>query len=261
MRLTAVLLVLLALGLPARASDCHQIAGRWPVDAGPRVTPVAATAEDVSITFVGHASFRIRSPQGVTAVTDFAGWWGTGGVPDVVTMNKAHSSHWTAAPDPAIAHVLRGWNPAGGEAVHYLSLRDMVVRNVPTDIRRWEDGQAEPFGNSIFIFEIAGLCIGHLGHLHHQPTELHYGLIGRLDVVMAPVDGGYTMNQAAMVETLKRLRARVVIPMHWFGRSNLERFLTAMAAEFPVRRLGARELVVSRGTLPAEPTVMVLEGG
>ena len=42
--------------------------------------------------------------------------------------------------------------------------------------------EMERDGNSIFIFEVAGLCIGHLGHLHHELDEGHYAEIGRLDV-------------------------------------------------------------------------------
>ena len=258
MRAVAFFLSLVAAG-PAAASNCIQVASDWPTE-GPRIIHASMDlAEDqVAIDFVGHASFRIETPEGVTAVTDFAGWWG--GVdtpPDIVTMNKAHTSHWTPNPDPRIAHVFRGWNPAGGEAMHYEEIGDMLVRNVPTDIRSW-DGSVEPFGNSIFIFEVGDLCIGHLGHLHHKPTNLHYGMIGRLDVVMAPVDGGYTMNQPAMIEVLQRLRARIVLPMHWFGESNLQRFLAGMAEDFAVREHGAEPLVVSADALPEQPTVVVL---
>lgn len=251
---------LLFAATPALASDCLQVAHQWPgAPEGPRIVPASLDLAEgeVSIDFVGHASFRIETPEGVTAVTDFAGWWGDGDTPEIVTMNKAHSSHWTPFPDPSIANVLRGWNPEGGEAVHWLELGDMLVRNVPTDIRTW-DGTVETFGNSIFIFEVGGLCIGHLGHLHHKPTDLHYGMIGRLDVVMAPVDGGYTMNLPAMIEVLKRLRARVVLPMHWFGESNLQRFLAGMADEFEVRPMDAGALTVSLDSLPTRPTVMVL---
>jgi len=260
MRLLAVAFMLAPAA--AIASDCLQVARPWPGIPGYDPLPVvraaqALEAEEVGITFVGHASFRIETPEGVTAVTDFAGFWGAGDPPEIVTMNKAHSSHWTPSPDPRIAHVLRGWNPEGGEAMHYMEVGDLLVRNVPTDIRGW-DGTVEPFGNSIFVFEAHGLCIGHLGHLHHKPTDLHYGMIGRLDVVMAPVDGGYTMNQAAMIEVLQRLRARIVIPMHWFGSSNLDRFLAGMQGEFAVREHGGPSIVISRDALPDRPTVVVL---
>jgi L-ascorbate metabolism protein UlaG (beta-lactamase superfamily) len=259
MRLAALALACLC-AAPAAASDCFQIA-----DAGPRAIRASLAPDEAGIAFVGHASFRIESPRGVTAVTDFAGWWGEGDAPEIVTMNKAHSTHWTPRPDPAIAHVLRGWddaNPDGAE--HYLQVDDMVVRNVPTDIRReWDgpgSGSVEPNANSIFVFEVSDLCIGHLGHLHHEPTDAHYGAIGRLDVVMVPVDGGFTMNQDAMIRVMRRLKARVVIPMHWFGPANLERFLTGMAGDFDVRRAGTDRVVLARDRLPDRPTVLVLDG-
>ncbi len=245
---------------PAAASNCLQVAwGDVPARDDARIVPASFDlgADEVGIRFVGHASFRIETAGGVVGVTDYAGWHGEGRAPDIATMNKAHSSHWTANPDPSIAHVLPGWNPEGGQADHYLEFGDLLVRNVPTDIRNWGGG-VEPFGNSIFIFEAGGLCIGHLGHLHHKPTDAHYGMIGRLDVVMAPVDGGYTMNLSAMTEVLERLRARIVIPMHWFGERNLERFLAGMSEQFEIREQGAASMVVSRETLPTRPSVVVL---
>ena len=59
-------------------------------------------------------------------------------------------------------------------------------------------------GNSIFIFEVAGLCIGHLGHLHHKLDETHFAAIGRLDIVMVPIDGTYTMSLDGVSEITRR---------------------------------------------------------
>lgn len=223
----------------------------------PLVRAASTGAYDVSIRFVGHATFRITSPEGVIVATDYAGFAGSGPVPTVVTMNHAHSTHYTDTPDPRIEVVLRGWNPAGdGPARHHRMVGDTLIRNVATDIRRW--GTVEPYGNSIFIFEMAGLCIGHLGHLHHLPTDEHYAEIGRLDVVMVPVDGGYTMAQAEMQKVVERLRASIVIPMHWFTARNLERFLGSMSETFAVDRRREPEITVSLNTLPRQPTVTVL---
>ena len=87
---------------------------------------------------------------------------------------------------------------------------DVYIRNVPTDIRRYygEDSGGEMIkdGNSIFIFEVAGLCIGHLGHLHHKLDDTHFAAIGRLDIVMVPIDGTYTMSLDGVSEITKRLR-------------------------------------------------------
>lgn len=215
--------------------------------------------ETVDIHYVGHASFLIRSAGGLNIVTDFTGFIGsTRMIPDVVTMNHAHDTHWTAFPDPAIAHVLPGWGSFGEGIEHRVDLGEVLIRNVSTDIRSQFSG-VEPLGNSIFVFELAGLCIGHLGHLHHAPNDAQYAALGRLDVVMAPVDGGMTLDHATMIAVLKRIRARIVLPMHWFSAFALEDFLDGMRDEFTVVRLEEPSLNVRRGALPSQPTIMVLQ--
>ena len=212
------------------------------------------------ISYVGHSSFLIEDPVGLKIVTDFSGFAGPDVVPDVVTMNHAHSTHFTIAPDPRIPHVLRGWGKEGAPARHYLQIGETLIRNVTTDINNQFAGY-EPDGNSIFIFEMAGLCIGHLGHLHHLPTEGHYAQIGRLDILMVPVDGGYTMSVQDMSKVVRRLRASMVLPMHWFGTYSLERFLAEIREGFPVEMRTTSSLEVSLNTLPVQPTVIVLQPG
>ena len=217
-------------------------------------------AEHVRIRYLAHASFAIEAQGGVLAVTDYTGLVGNPDVvPDVVTMNNAHSTHWTGNPDPRIPHVLEGWPADGQPAFHELDLGAMLVRNVTTDTRGPFGEGARADGNSIFVFEAGGLCIGHLGHLHQIPDEAQYASIGRLDVVMVPVDGGYTMSTAAMGEVVSRLRASVVIPMHWFSGASLQGFLAEMAGQFQVVDVGGPDLMLSLQDLPGSPTIMVLE--
>lgn len=219
-----------------------------------------ADKPDVRITFVGHATFRIETPEGIVIATDFAGYAGAGRLPDIVTMNHAHSTHYTDFPDPAITHVLRGWGENGKPANHNLSLGDVLVRNVTTDIRSWMTGTFEKDGNSIFIFEIADMCMGHLGHLHHTLGPEHLSLIGQLDVVMVPVDGSYTMKQEAMMEVLTLLKARLILPMHVFGPGTLRSFLSRLGEGFDIEMSAAPSVTVSAATLPPRPKVLVLKG-
>ncbi len=220
-------------------------------------------AETVRLNYVAHATFLLETQGGLRLATDFTGFLGpTEIIPDVVTMNRAHSTHYTNFPDPAIPHVLRGWNPDGGPADHHLDLGEILLRNVPTDIRsRFGDGTVEEDGNSIFVFEVAGLCIGHLGHLHHEPDPAQYAMLGRLDVVMAPVDGGLTLDLPTMIGVLQRLRSSVVIPMHWFSEPSLNDFLAGIESDFVIDRRDATWLEVSLDALPSQPTVIVLQPG
>jgi L-ascorbate metabolism protein UlaG (beta-lactamase superfamily) len=215
---------------------------------------------EVRLTFVGHSTWLIESAGAVKIATDYNDYVRPSQVPDVATMNRAHSTHYSNNPDPGIKHVLRGWNPDGVSAArHDLTVADVRIRNVATNIRDWGGGYI-PHGNSIFIFEVAGLCIGHLGHLHHTLTEQQIGQIGQLDVVMVPVDGSYTMDVDGMVEVLKALRARLILPMHYFSPYTLNRFLERIRETFAVETARDPVLVVSQATMPAEPKVLVLPG-
>lgn len=266
--LSAIAFVFLALPALAQdaakfASQCMAVAQQMPETLRPVVIPASLTLAtapaqgEVKITYAGHSTFVIESTAGVRIATDFSGSYGSEFSLRVVTMNKAHRTHYTDNPDPAIEHVLRGWNPEGGPAEHRLVVDDVFIRNVPTDIRG--GGMMEADGNSIFIFEVADLCIGHLGHLHHMLTDEDYGAIGRLDVVMVPVDGGLTLSYEGMSEIVKRLRASIVLPMHRRFTPASE-FLARVSGEFDVRYPGSREIMVSLKTLPSRPTIMVLKG-
>ena len=240
----------------ATSADCLAMASRSAPVQMASYTPAALEQGQVQLTFIGHSSFIIESPGGIRIVTDYAGNAG-GIVPDVVTMNQAHSSHFTDFPDPAIKHVLRGWNPEGGPAHHDVVVGDVRIRNVPTDLRGGMSGRREN-GNSIFIFEVGDLCIGHLGHLHHSLGPEHLGMIGRLDIVLVPVDGGYTMAQAEMLDVLKTLKTRLVIPMHYFGPATLARFVGTLDGSYEVEYATEPVRIVSSADLPAKPKLLVL---
>ncbi|RDJ08962.1 MBL fold metallo-hydrolase [Rhizobium grahamii] len=222
------------------------------------VIGATATDQSVTLTYIGHSTFLIETPGGVTIATDYSGWYSPPQAPMVVTMNRAHSSHYTLVTDPAIKYVLHGWSDVPGEKAKInLVVGDTYIRNVTTDIRGGF-GAPQQDGNSIFIFEVAGLCIGHLGHLHYELTETHYTEIGRLDVVMVPVDGGLTMGSDSMSRVIKRLRASLILPMH--QPRPLQSFLSMFGPDFDVSYAPTNTISVSLLTLPKKPLIYVAKG-
>jgi L-ascorbate metabolism protein UlaG (beta-lactamase superfamily) len=222
--------------------------------------PIAGAAdnETVTITYIGHSTFLIETPGGVSIATDYSGWYTPPRMPMVATMNRAHSSHYTLTPDPAIKYVLHGWSDVPGEKAKIdLTVGDTYIRNVTTDIRGGY-GAPQADGNSIFIFEVAGLCIGHLGHLHYELTDAHYTEIGRLDIVMVPVDGGLTMGADSMSRIIKRLRSSLVLPMH--QPRPLANFLSMFGPDFDVVYATGNSIDVSMRTLPKKPQIFVAKG-
>ena len=251
------------------ASTCIAIADNmrhsnpdFPVQFASLAGTVSSRLDDeVKISFSGHSTYVIDTPGGVRIATDFQGFLSArvgSTLPTVATMNNAHSSLFTLVLPAGIKHILHGWNDDGvSPNRHALTVEDTYVRNVTTDILRW--GVARQNQNSIFIFEVAGLCIGHLGHLHHRLTENHFASIGRLDIVMVPIDGGLTMGLAGMKATLDRLKSRIVLPMHRRGNP-LTAFTSMLGDDFAVEFHSETTLTVTARTLPKRPPVLVLPG-
>lgn len=249
----------------APVSQCQMIARSLPsvtFASFSAQTPLQVQAranEEVRITYVGHSTFFIETPAGVKIATDYNGWYKPPALPTVVTMNKAHSSHYTMTPEPGIEYVLHGWQDGSEKgADHDVVVGDTYIRNVPTDIRNW-GGAMEANGNSIFIFEVAGLCIGHLGHLHHELTEKQYAEIGRLDVLMVPVDGGLTMGAGSMSRVVQRLRSSLILPMHRRGPP-ISQFLSMFGTGFDAVTDEDASITVSIRSLPKRPTIHILSG-
>jgi L-ascorbate metabolism protein UlaG (beta-lactamase superfamily) len=259
----ALLGSLVASAAAQERSECLAMA-----NAPPRATPVsfrrmAAKTDEVAITYAGHSTYYIDTPAGVRIATDYNGAYTTGRLPDVVTMNRAHGTHYTLFPDLGIQHVLHGWGDDGKPAHISERIGDVFIRNVTTDIRRFygddPSGEMIKDGNSIFIFEVAGLCIGHLGHLHHKLDESHFAAIGRLDILMVPIDGTYTMSLDGVSDITRRLRASVVLPMHRF-MTPLDDFMRRIGQQFAIEERSGRTLRISRDSLPSAPTVIILDG-
>lgn len=266
MRRSIVALAFAAAALLATPAPAALAGGCFPVAQGPvsAIVPVALRraalpeAATLRLTFLGHSTFLLETAAGVTAVTDHNDYVRPPLVPRIVTMNNAHDTHYTSRPDPAIEHVLRGWNPAGGWAEHDLIVEDLRVRNVPTAVHGRFGEQA--LSNSIFVFEAGDLCVAHLGHLHHKLTDDQLGELGQIDVLMVPVDGGFTLNQEEMLEVVGQIRPQLVLPMHYFGPATLGRFLRlAEAAGWTVERASSPVLLLARASLPVR-TVLVLPG-
>ena len=246
----------------AASANCIPIA-QLPVRTFLAQNRVDVPPGSIHLAFLGHASFLIQTSGGASAVTDYNGYYRPSFTPDIVTMNNAHSTHYTDAPEPDIKYVLRGWGTPENPVQYNLTYLDLHIYNVQTNVRDWGGG-TRINGNSIFVFESAGLCIAHLGHLHHTLTPAHLAALGKIDVVLAPVDGVFTMGQFDMIEVIHQLNAPLLIPMHFFSQDRLQRFLERLQSEtkYTVRTSETPDVTVSSASLPSPgaPVALVLPG-
>jgi L-ascorbate metabolism protein UlaG (beta-lactamase superfamily) len=172
----------------------------------------AAPAGQLRITFVGHATFLLETPEGASLATDWNGHNLPRYTPDIATMNNFHITHYTDYPDPALKYVLRGWDAGGGIARHDMKVKDLRVYSVPTNIQTYA-GRATN-GNSIFVFDTADLCLAHLSHLHHDLTKEEASRLGRIDILFVPIDGYVSMSHDEVMSVIDLIKPRLVIVMH-----------------------------------------------
>jgi L-ascorbate metabolism protein UlaG (beta-lactamase superfamily) len=242
---------------------------------GVLLTVTAATAADnpVTIRWHGQSFFEIISPEGVRVVLDPHAIENYGRISvkaDLVLLSHFHNDHTQVNVVENIkkAKVLTGLRDekGNGHRVEWNSvderLKDVRVRSVGT----FHDnaGGLERGKNGVFILDVAGLRIVHLGDLGHTLTPEQVRRIGTVDVLLIPVGGVYTLNGADAKTVVEQLKPRrYVIPMH-YGTDvyddllPIDEFLDEQKAG-TVRKYATNELTIDpNDPVPKEPQIAVL---
>ena len=210
----------------------------------------------LSLTFIGHSTFLIQSPENIRVITDYNDYFRADVQPDIVTMDVEGGSHSTNLISPNISYVLRGWTEALTLQRHDVTLKDVRVYNLPTNITDFGAG----FSNfsSIFIIQSQGLCIAHMGHLRHILDQQQLTDIGRIDVLLIPIDRLVTQSYDELIHNIKGINPRLIIPMHFDGMPTAKTFLGDISKVYTVKRFGTHTMMLSRSTLPIKTEVLLL---
>ena len=87
-----------------------------------------------------------------------------------------------------------------------------------------------------------------------------YSVFAAVDVLLVPVDGGFTMDVEGMVEVIQAMKAPLMVPMHYFSTFTLRRFLERVNRQYEVEFAETPSFVVSKATLPSKGKFLVLPG-
>jgi L-ascorbate metabolism protein UlaG (beta-lactamase superfamily) len=115
--------------------------------------------------------------------------------------------------------------------------------------------------NTVYLMEVDGVAVCHLGDLGHVLTAKQVEEIGDVDVLLLPVGGVSTIDAPLATEVIRQLEPKAVVPMHYktpaISREldPVERFLKEMGME-PVEP--RPKLTVSKSNLPASTQVFLL---
>jgi L-ascorbate metabolism protein UlaG (beta-lactamase superfamily) len=229
--------------------------------------PAVARAADATLVWHGQSCFLLTSSKGTRVLIDPIP--GTIGYPlpvpmsvDAVTISHEHPDHNNVGLAKDAPRVLRGLQDPKTWAKIDEKIRDVHIRNVGV----WHDQKhgAERGLNSAFVFELDGLTVAHLGDLGHLLTPEQLAAIGKVDVLLIPVGGTYTIDGPTAWKVVEQVKPKwVVVPMHYkteplkIPLADENGFVASMHSRWTfVRRLGSNQLVL---TQPAKtPEVVVL---
>lgn len=115
--------------------------------------------------------------------------------------------------------------------------------------------------NLIFLCEMEGLRICHLGDLGHIPFEAQLKHMKDVDLLLIPVGGTYTLDAREASRTVENVKPKITIPIHYkipglqVDISGVEEFLEGKKG---VRKIGRNEVIISRKDIPPTPEIWVL---
>jgi L-ascorbate metabolism protein UlaG (beta-lactamase superfamily) len=215
---------------------------------------------EVEVRYYGHSMFSLTA-DGTTIVidpfNDDIGHPRPQVAPDAVVVSHEHFDHNNVALCGGSPKVIRGLADEGARhAALDVRVGPVRITGVPC---YHDDQQGAARGkNTITIFEVEGLRVVHLGDLGHILDDAQVRAIGRVDVLLVPVGGHYTIGPAEAGRVIEQLAPRIAVPMHFKTEANaswpigtLDDFLRGRPG---VRRVGAT-FVVSPQTLPGQQEI------
>ncbi|MBS0243166.1 MAG: MBL fold metallo-hydrolase [Proteobacteria bacterium] len=195
----------------------------------------------VELAYFGSSAFRVTTPRGLSVLIDpwrnhpMRHWdWYLADMPmttvDIGVSTHAHFDH--DALNRLDAHVLLD-RPIGS-----WSFLDLTITGIP-DKHATQSGfgtydfkfvhkelngvDIEPpdnprsWDNCLVVVETGGLRILHWGDNRHDPPEHVWEALGRIDIVLLPVDGSqHVMSFEMTASIIARLKPAVVVPHHYY---------------------------------------------
>jgi len=210
----------------------------------------------MKVKWLGHSAFVITSDTGIKIITDpYAtddrlSYGEIKESADIVITSHDHSDHNNVVAVRGNPEIVRGTT----------EIKGIKFRGIPT---YHDEAKGQQRGkNTIFCFEVDGVRVCHLGDLGHVLSDNQVAEMGKVDILLVPVGGFYTIDATVAGQVCDQLKPSVIIPMHY--RNNKCAFPVSGVDEFlqgkkNVSRLDASEVEFKSGELPANTQIMVLK--
>jgi len=168
----------------------------------------------MKLTYYGHSSFLVETREGTRVILDP---YRSGSFDnalryapidepaDVVIATHEHDDHGATDTIPGKPLVL----------VHPTSQTVDGLRITGVEVAHDEAGGSKRGRNTIVVLDDGDVRLVHLGDLGHLLDKAAIEAIGRVDVLMIPVGGFFTIDEKEAAAVVESLHPRIVIPMHY----------------------------------------------
>jgi L-ascorbate metabolism protein UlaG (beta-lactamase superfamily) len=204
----------------------------------------------VEITWLGRNCFRLRGRDGAV-ITDpcppDSGYKLNKPQADIVTVSRRDDPGYSAT------SVVSG-EPMVLDAPGEYEIGGILVTGVAT--RTPADER-----NVVFVVEIDGIRVGHLGLLGAAPSARTLEELEDVDILLFPVGGMNALAPAVAQDVMTTIDPSIAIPMNYgtehesLGLEPLEKFLKETGG----RNDPQPKLTVTKSSMPTELTVVILE--
>lgn len=230
-------------------------------------TPKTKKGGKLVIKYLGHACFLITAPNGTRILMD--PYNDDVGFPvhqvdaDIITISHEHFDHNNVSMARGNPVVIRGLESGGTK---WASV-DKLVKGVKiTELHAYHDtsGGKERGLDAIFILDVGGIRIAHLGDLG-QPLALdQVRSLRNIDIMMIPVGGYFTIDANEAKKIIKETTPGIVMPMHYKTHYHRPGFPIAAVDTFiqglsNVVKLPGNELVITKDQIPSQTKVYIFK--
>ncbi len=208
----------------------------------------------MDITWLGHSCFRIKGSQAIIITDPFPpdlGYTLGKQTANIITVSHSHPSHSYVEGIGGEPRIIKG----PGE----YEISGVLIIGIGTyhDTQR---GQVRG-KNTVYVMEIDGVSVCHLGDLGHALSTEQVEEIGSVDILFLPVGGGSTINAAIATEVILQLEPKAVLPMH-YKTPEIKRELDSVNVFLKEMGMGQIEprpkISLSKSNLPLSTQVFLL---
>jgi L-ascorbate metabolism protein UlaG (beta-lactamase superfamily) len=183
--------------------------------------PKSATISGVQFERFVQSTFRIKSGDTVVYIDPHR--IASGDTADLVLVTHEHYDHMDAASIKAVegpntvvvanapcARQLQG--KVGSRIVSIEEGHTVNEKGIPVRAVAGYNNIHRRGSNVGFIFDLGGLTIYHAGDTGRVPEMAS---LGPIDVALLPIGGTYTMDEKEAADSVKDVRPKVAVPMHY----------------------------------------------